>query len=166
MSVPEQATPPKPIMLITGASAGIGAALAKEYAARGWDLALTARREDPMIDLAESLKAEFGTQSHIFTADLFEKDCVKTLLARIEKKGIEIDGLVNNAGYGHPGYYLESPWEDHDKFIHLMLTVPCELAHALAQDMTKRGFGRIINCLLYTSPSPRDQRGSRMPSSA
>ena len=53
------------ICLITGASAGIGAAIAREYAARGWDLALTARREGPMIELATELKNEFGTTSHI-----------------------------------------------------------------------------------------------------
>ena len=62
----------KPVCLITGASAGIGAAIATEYAARGWDLALCARREDPMIALAKDLKKDFETTSHIFPVDLFE----------------------------------------------------------------------------------------------
>lgn len=131
--------------LITGASAGIGAAIAKEYAARGWDLALVARREEPMIELAMELKREFGTRSHIFPLDLFEMDATKDLMARIEKKGVRIDGLVNNAGYGHPGSYMDSAWEDHANFLQLMLRAPCELAHAVLPSMKAEKFGRIIN---------------------
>lgn len=135
----------KPICLITGASAGIGAAIAREYAARGWDLALCARREAPMVALAKELKKEYGTTSHIFEIDLFDTKATDDLLARVKAKGLHIDGLVNNAGYGHPGTYLESDWDDHAKFIQLMLTAPCELARKLAPAMVEKGFGRIIN---------------------
>jgi len=93
------------ICLITGASAGIGAAIAREYAARGWNLALTARREAPMISLATDLKNQYGTTSHIFTLDLADPNATAELTTRIEKKGFDIDGLVNNAGFGHPGNY-------------------------------------------------------------
>lgn len=137
--------PNRPLCLITGASAGIGAAIAREYAARGWDLALVARREDPMVELATELKSQFKTTSHIFAADLFDTNAVADLIVRIAKKNIQIDGLVNNAGYGHPGKYVNSPWDDHAKFIQLMLTAPCELARAVLPDMQARGFGRIIN---------------------
>ena len=61
-----------PTCLITGASAGIGAAIAREYAARGWNLALTARREAPMVALGKELKSAYGTTSHIFISDLFD----------------------------------------------------------------------------------------------
>ena len=135
----------KPICLITGASAGIGAALAREYASHGWDLILTARRKAPMEALAGELKAEFGTLSYIFTADLFEPGAADELLARIKRAGLQIDGLVNNAGYGHPGQYLESAWEDHARFIQLMMSVPSELAYKCAGYMRARGFGRIMN---------------------
>jgi len=135
----------KPVCLITGASAGIGAAIAREYAARGWDLALCARREDPMIALATELKQEYETTSHIFPVDLFDADAIDTLLERLKSKNLHIDGLVNNAGYGHPGKYLNSSWEEHANFIQLMLTAPCELARKLAPAMKKKGFGRIIN---------------------
>jgi len=145
MSKPQSDEKVTPTCLITGASAGIGAAIAREYAARGWNLALVARREAPMVELAKELKAAHGTTSHIFTADLFDIDATKDLMARLHKKNIQIDGLVNNAGYGHPGPYLNSPWEDHSKFIQLMLTAPCELARAVLPDMKTRGFGRIIN---------------------
>ena len=135
----------KPVCLITGASAGIGAAIATEYAARGWDLALCARREDPMIALAKDLKKDFETTSHIFPVDLFETGAIEELLGRIAAKNLHIDGLVNNAGYGHPGGYLDSAWEDHANFLQLMLTAPCELARKLTPAMTEKGFGRVIN---------------------
>lgn len=135
----------KRVCLVTGASAGIGAAIAREYAARGWNLALTARREEPMVELATQLKKEFGTTSHIFPCDLFEMGAVDELMERINSKGLHIDGLVNNAGYGHPGRYLDSPWDDHDKFLRLMLTVPSELAYAVLGPMRDKGFGRVIN---------------------
>ncbi len=131
--------------LVTGASAGIGAAIATEYAARGWDLALTARREEPMVELATDLKKQFGTTSHIFSLDLFEAEATNDLMARIEKKGIRIDGLVNNAGYGHPGRFMESDWQDHANFLQLMLRAPCELCHAVLPSMKDNRFGRIIN---------------------
>ena len=137
--------PDKPICLITGASSGIGAALAREYASHGWDLILTARRAAPMEALAQTLKAEFETESHIFISDLFEPDAVDDLLAQIKAQGLQIDGLVNNAGYGHPDQYLESSWDDHARFIQLMMTAPSELAYKAAGDMRARGFGRIIN---------------------
>lgn len=135
----------KPVCLITGASAGIGAAIAREYAARGWDLALCARREAPMIALATELKKEFETTSHIFSVDLFDAGATGQLLKRLAAKKLHIDGLVNNAGYGHPGGYFDSSWEDHANFIQLMLTAPCELARKLAPAMAENGFGRIIN---------------------
>jgi len=131
--------------LITGGSAGIGAAIAREYASRGWDLALTARREEPMVELALELKRDFSVTSHIFALDLFEPDGTQDLMARIAKKKLRIDGLVNNAGYGHPGSYMESPWEDHANFLQLMLRAPCELAHAVLPSMKAEGYGRIIN---------------------
>ena len=133
------------ICLITGASAGIGAAIAREYAAQGWNLALTARRDGPMIELAKELKDEFGTTSHIFPLDLADPKATQDLVARIEKKGLQIDGLVNNAGFGHPGNYLESEWSDHERSLQVMLRAPCELAHAFSTGMAERGFGRIIN---------------------
>jgi len=128
----------KPICLVTGASAGIGAAIAREYAARGWDLALCARREAPMVALATELKKEFGTTSHIFEIDLFDLTATDDLIVRMSAKGLHISGLVNNAGYGHPGMYLDSSWEDHAKFIQLMMTAPCELAHKLSACMSLR----------------------------
>ena len=129
-------------ILITGASAGLGAALAREYASRGWNLVLVARREERLTALAQDLKSTHGTDSKIIAADLFSETAVPDLISALD--GLQIDGLINNAGYGHPGTYLSSPWEDHRKFNHLMTVVPIELTHALLPQMVERGFGRIM----------------------
>ena len=129
-------------MLITGASAGLGAALAREYASRGWDLILTARREARLTDLAAELKSEFDTNSQVIAADLFEDTAVADLMRALGST--QVDGLINNAGYGHPGSFLSSEWEDHRRFNHLMSVVPVELTRALLPGMVERGFGRVM----------------------
>jgi len=135
----------RPLCLITGASAGIGEALAREFAKAGWDLALTARREEPMIALAKELKETYGTTSHILPADLAKPGACADILGRLAKKKAQIDGLVNNAGYGLTGHYLHNDWQAHKDFLTLMLDAPCEMTHMVAAGMKARGFGRIIN---------------------
>lgn len=129
-------------MLITGASAGLGAALAREYAQRGWDLVLLARREERLNALAAELNAAHGTQCRVIAADLFSETAVLDLMSALE--GSQVDGLINNAGYGHPGTFLSSDWEDHRRFNHLMSVVPVELTRALLPAMVDRGFGRVM----------------------
>jgi short-subunit dehydrogenase len=129
-------------MLITGASAGLGAALAREYAARGWDLILVARREVRLQELAAELKAAHDTNSQVIAADLFSDTAIANLMETLGST--QVDGLINNAGYGHPGSFLASDWESHRKFNHLMSVVPIELTRALLPAMAERGFGRIM----------------------
>lgn len=133
------------LCLITGASAGIGAALAREFASHGWDLALTARRKDRLQDLAEELKARFGVESLIIEADLAKKTAPKAIVKAITDAGRQVDGLINNAGYGLPGKFLEPKWKDHEAFLQVMLNAPLELCHLLMPGMVERGFGRVIN---------------------
>jgi short-subunit dehydrogenase len=131
-------------MLITGASAGIGAALAREYAGRGWNLIVTARRAERLEALKSELEATHGISVHTVSADLFEEGAVDAILADCEKAGLQIDGVINNAGYGHPGLFLESPYEDHARFDKLMVDVPVELTYKVLGGMVDRGFGRIM----------------------
>jgi len=133
------------LCLITGASAGIGAALAREFAAHGWDLALTARRTERLTDLAEELKARYGVDSLIIPADLTKKTAPKAILKAVADAGRQVDGLVNNAGYGLPGSFTQPSWKDHEAFLQVMLTAPLELCYLALPDMRKNGFGRIIN---------------------
>ncbi|PHS38624.1 MAG: dehydrogenase [Robiginitomaculum sp.] len=135
----------RPVCLITGASAGIGAALAREFAKAGWDLALTARREAPMLELAKELKNDYGVTSHIIVADLAKPGACKDILDRLAKKTTHIDGLVNNAGYGLTGKFMSNEWPAHKDFLTVMLEAPVEMTHHVLAGMKQRGFGRIIN---------------------
>ncbi len=135
----------RPLILITGASAGIGAALAREYASHGWDLALTARRKDRLEDLAEEMKAQYGVDSLIITADMHAKTAPKAIVKAVTDAGRHVDGLINNAGYGVPGTFNHPGWKDHAAFLQIMLNAPCELVYLTMPGMVKRGFGRIIN---------------------
>lgn len=132
-------------MLITGASAGIGAALAREYAARGWNLVLTARRTDRLEALKQEIEGVHSVTVDHVTADLMKEGAVDAMLAEIAAKGLTIDGLANNAGYGHPGLFLDSRWEEHDRFNRLMVGVVVEATRKLLPSMVERGFGRIMN---------------------
>lgn len=131
--------------LITGASSGIGAAFAEEFAARGYDLALTARRADRLTSLSARLEQGHGIRAHIFPCDLGTPDGVERLVATVERSGVPIDALVNNAGYGIPGRYLRSSWETHETFLRVMTVAVTELTHRLLPGMVERRFGRIIN---------------------
>jgi len=133
------------LALITGASSGIGAAFAREYARKGWDLALVARREDRLKDLAEELKAQFGVDSLIITADLSDPEAPAAILKAIADAGRQADALVNNAGAGQPGFFVETSWEDQAHFLELMVTSYLKLMHMAAKEMAERGYGRIIN---------------------
>ncbi len=135
----------RPLILITGASAGIGAALAREYASHGWDLALTARRKDRLEDLAKEMKAKNGVDSLIITKDMHTKTAPKAIIKAVTDAGRHVDGLINNAGYGIPGTFNHPGWKDHAAFLQIMLTAPCELVYLTMPGMVKRGFGRIIN---------------------
>lgn len=131
--------------LVTGASAGIGAAFARELASRGYSLVLTARREDRLATLATELLQRYHARVECFVADLADVAAPQKLCAEIERRGIAIDALINNAGYGLPGSFVSQPWSKHAEFIQVMMTAPCELARLLLPGMQARGFGRIVN---------------------
>ncbi|HZZ88358.1 MAG TPA: SDR family oxidoreductase [Caulobacteraceae bacterium] len=133
------------LALITGASAGIGAALARVYARHGYDLTLTARREDRLHALADELRLRFGVDSLVVAADLAKPEAPEQILAAIAANGREVDALVNNAGYGLPGAYAATGWEDQRALLQVLVAAPCELAHKLLPGMLTRRFGRIVN---------------------
>ena len=131
--------------LVTGASAGIGAAFARELAARGCALVLTARREDRLRALADELREKHATRCECIAADLADPAGVEKLCVEIAHRGIVIDILVNNAGYGVPGSFLAPSWQTHADFIRVLMTAPCELVYKLLPGMQQRGYGRILN---------------------
>ncbi len=131
--------------LITGASSGIGAAFARSFAAKGANLALTARREDRLRALAAEIKAAHGVSVTVVTADLAEPAAPAEIAATLKADGVDVDILVNNAGYGLPGYYTESDWKAHRDFLELMVTGYAHLTHLFLPGMLERKYGRIIH---------------------
>jgi short-subunit dehydrogenase len=125
----------RPLSLVTGASAGIGAAFARALAARGHDLVLTARRVDRLEALAEELRGKHGRNVTVIAADLADPAASQQLSHALDAQGLQVDWLINNAGYGVPG----------TDFIQVLMTAPAELTWHLLPGMRKRGYGRIIN---------------------
>jgi uncharacterized protein len=135
----------RPLMLITGASAGIGAAFARFYAEKGWNLALTARRLDRLRALKGAIAEGHDVDVHVLPADLSEREAVPALLAELARLGQPVDGLISNAGYGPRGSFTANDWADHEAAITVMASQPVRLAHGLLSGMQERGFGRIIH---------------------
>lgn len=146
--------PDRKLMLITGASAGIGEEFAKQYAALGWDLALTARRADRLEKLARDLEEKYHISTIVIVQDLARASSVDTILKEIKAAGRHVDGLVNNAGYGLPGTFFNTKWKDQADFLRVLFTAPIELTHKVLPGMAERKFGRIINVASLAGYSP------------
>jgi hypothetical protein len=135
----------RPLSLVTGASAGIGAAFARGLAARGHDLVLTARRADRLEALAQTLRAAHGCDITVLPLDLADPAAPRELCEELERRGLAVDWLINNAGYGLPGTFDANTWEAHAAFIQVLMTAPTELAWRLLPGMRQRRYGRIVN---------------------
>jgi hypothetical protein len=140
--------------LVTGASAGIGAAFARALAARGTNLVLTARRADRIEALARELREQHGVDAHAIPADLADPAAPAALQSAIEARGLAIDVLVNNAGYGVTGSLVSREWRMHEHFIQVMITAPTELCHRFVPGMRERGYGRIVNVASFAGLMP------------
>jgi len=150
MSLPSR---PRPAVLITGASAGIGAALARVYAAEGWDLILTARREAPLRALADEL-ARMDAASTILTEDLADPAAPQRLFDATQARGLMVDGLINNAGFSRTAGFLKADPAAHRAMIQVMLAAPVGLARLFAPMMVEHGFGRILNVASLAGQMP------------
>lgn len=131
--------------LVTGASAGIGHDYATLLAQQGFDLVITARRKDRLQSLAGRLEASYGVNVHIIPEDLSDPRAPTRLVEKMNKEGLSIDFLVNNAGYTVPGYFDMVKWQSHAAMLQTMLIAPTELCHLIGIGMAERGYGRIIN---------------------
>ena len=141
-------------ILITGASAGIGAALARVYAEKGWDLILTARREAALTALAEEIAAARGASVAVITADLADPQAPAALVAAIAARGLTVDGLINNAGFSRTTGFLSTDPAQHAAMVQVMLSAPVALSRLLLPGMVERGFGRIVNVASLAGQMP------------
>ncbi|MEM8986089.1 MAG: SDR family oxidoreductase [Pseudomonadota bacterium] len=135
----------KRLALITGASAGIGAAFARALAERGCDVALVARRSGRLKQLGAELEKHYGVRAYAIPADLSDPTAVDDVLAALAAEGRAVDILINNAGYGLPETFAETEWADQAAFIQVMATTCAHFAHRVLPGMAQRGYGRIIN---------------------
>ena len=141
-------------VLITGASAGIGAALARVYAEKGWDLILTARREPMLEALAAEIRSAHGVDVAVIAADLSRADAPAALFDAVTARGLAVDGLINNAGFSRTTGFLKTDPGAHEAMIRVMLTAPVALSRRVLPGMAERGFGRVINVASLAGQMP------------
>ena len=131
--------------LITGASSGIGAAFARKFAALGRNVFLVARSEDKLITLCNELGRVSGVRAQYFALDLTEPDAPARLFEETQKRELEIDMLINNAGFGSMGYFDKLDPEREVEMIDLNVRALVDLTHRFLIPMRKRNQGTIIN---------------------
>ena len=133
----------KPVALITGASSGIGAELARVFSAEGYDLVVTARRERLLQALADELADR--SEVHIAVVDLSKARAPQQLARTVSDLGLQIDVLVNNAGVIETVPLLQTPTARITNLINLNVRALTELTHLYGTMMVERGYGRILN---------------------
>jgi len=133
----------RPVALVTGASRGIGADLARELAADGYDLVLTARTAGPMQTLAAELAAG-GNKATVIAADLSRPGAAADLAAEIEGRGLAIEFLANNAGLGALGRFERSDPQRIGEMLQVNIVALTELTRLLLPPMVARRHGRVM----------------------
>lgn len=143
-----------PTTLITGASSGIGEAFARQLAAQGHDLVLVARSEKALYELCDELMLREKVSAHYVVLDLTEPDADAKLFADTESHDIEIDWLINNAGFGSAGDFSSLPLDKELEMIDLNIRALVAIAHRYLQRMRELGRGTIINVSSTASFQP------------
>lgn len=139
------ALPIRPVALITGASSGIGLELARLHAERGGDLVVVARGRDRLDALATELGERHACRVHVIAADLAQPDAPAAIHAEVVAAGLEVDVLINNAGFGGQGLFHERAWADDLAMIQVNVVALTALTRAFLPDLVRRGRGRILN---------------------
>jgi short-subunit dehydrogenase len=133
------------VTLITGASAGLGAEFARQLAAQGQNLLLVARRADKLDALSKELATKHGVQVFVEAADLSAPQAATKLMQAAAKRGLAVQTLVNNAGFGLKGEFATSDVSRQSDMIALNCTALTELCHAVLPAMMARKSGKILN---------------------
>jgi hypothetical protein len=131
--------------LITGASSGIGLELAKEFAKDKINVILVARSEGKLYELAAGLQKDFGITTHVLSKDLSNYTVAKEIFDWCNQNNVVVDYLVNNAGVGDFGFFVDSNWGKQEQMINLNVTALTYLTHLFLPGMVQRKFGKIMN---------------------
>jgi hypothetical protein len=132
------------VALITGASSGIGLDLARLMAS-DFDLIITARHNELLEKVAQELQAGHGNRVHVIAADLSRPGMPHQIFSEIERRGLAVDILINNAGYGGSGAFADSNLQNELEMIELNVTALTSLTKLALPGMRKRGWGKIMN---------------------
>ena len=143
-------------ILITGGSSGIGYEMAKQLAARNHHLLLVARSEDKLQALQKELQSRYNIKVDYFQFDLSEPNSARELYSLVKEKNYVVSGLINNAGFGEYGNFMEMSLKRDEEMIAVNITALMGLTKLFGTDMVKAGKGRIMNVasLLSFLPFP------------
>lgn len=130
--------------LVTGASSGMGREFASALAEQGANLVLVARRSDLLKQLADELQSKYSVKVKVEAIDLSRDDSAGDLKSRLDESAIGVDVLINNAGYGLFGNFVEQPMTKTAEMLKLNVLRVTELAHVFAQSMSERRGGHIL----------------------
>lgn len=130
--------------LITGASSGIGAELARYHAKKSGDLIIVARRKEPLEDLKAELESKYAVKVKVIAMDVGTPDQARNLYKQLKSEGLNTDILINNAGFGGHGAFLERDLSTEQAMIDLNISALVTLSHLVGNDMMSRGVGKML----------------------
>jgi uncharacterized protein len=133
------------VALVTGASSGLGAEFARQLGAQGFELVLVARRADRLEKLSSEITAQSGVRCHVIGRDLSRPEAARELFAETTALGLQVDWLVNNAGFGTDGFFPKLPLDREIEQIQVNVTTLVALTHLYLAGMLDRKRGKIIN---------------------
>lgn len=131
--------------LVTGASAGLGREIASLFAKDRHDVVLVARSESKLNALADDLRQADGITAHVVAADLSDPKAPWAVLDEVRRRGIAVDFLVNNAGFGSNGSFLDLDLAREIDMVEVNVSALVKLTHLFVGPMRERGFGRVLN---------------------
>ena len=135
----------KKVALITGASSGIGRELANIHAENGGDLVIVARRADRLDALKKEIEEKYNAKVGIIAKDLSDPAAAEEIYNEVKSAGIEVEYLINNAGFGGHGLFHERAWEKDLQMINLNMVTLSALTRFFLPEMVERNHGRILN---------------------
>ena len=141
--------------LVTGATAGIGLAFARQLADRGDDLVLVARNAERLEEVAGELRTTYGVSVEVLAADLIDRADLALVEERVASRDRPVDLLVNNAGFGLKKRFLDNSADDETAMTDLLVIAPLRLSHAALGAQVERGRGGVINVGSVASYLPR-----------
>ncbi len=131
--------------LITGASSGIGAELARVHAGQGGNLVIVARRQDRLAALQTELQKAHGVTVHVLVQDLTRAEAPRRIFEELQARAVAVDYLINNAGFGYRGLFYEQDWARNEAMIRVNILALAALTRLFLPLMVERHSGRVLN---------------------